>query len=174
MIYMSTTDGSVAAGGNTLIMQNCVLTFLSLFTFSSSDISPGDWERPISVTDLFWTLGLGVLGVAEKSVNPCPDSATNSKTFLCGPGCFSPYENHILSLLSDTHHDLQKAVASNHPEIIQVSFRAVWNGIFCFVLLFCVFSTQFCVRFVCGCGSIFTIMHFKKEQYFLVVADWCH
>lgn len=147
------------------------LHFLSLFTFSSSDISLGNWERPLSVTDLFWTLGLGVLGVAEKSVNPSPNSAINLKTFLCGPGCFSPLMKiTFLSLLSDTHQDLQKAVASNHPEIIQVSFRAVWNGLFFF------FSAQFCVCFVCGCGSIFTItgMHFKQEQYFLVVADWYH
>lgn len=76
-------------------------------------------------------------------MNPSPDSAINLKTFLCGPGCFSPLMKiTFLSLLSDTHQDLQKAVASNHPEIIQVSFRAVWNGVFCFVCLF-VFQLSF-------------------------------
>lgn len=76
-------------------------------------------------------------------MNPSPDSAINLKTVLCGPGCFSPLVKiTFLSLLSDTHQDLQKAVASNQPEIIQVSFRAVWNGLFIYLFIFQ-------LRFVC-------------------------
>lgn len=130
---------------------------------------------PFQDTDLFWTLGLGVLGVAEKSVkpSPTPDSPDKLENLLVWAWLFSPSdENHILSLLSDTHHDLQKAVGSNHPEIFQVSFRAVWkNIVICFV--FCFFQTKFCVWSVIVHVSS-RLCAVNQNSIFLVVADECH
>lgn len=156
----------------TLWLCKTVLTFLSLLTFSSSDISPGDWERPISVTDLFWTLGLGLLGVADKSVNPFPDSVINLKTFLCGPGFFSPLMKiTFLSPLSDTHQYLQKAVVSNHPEIIQVSFKAVWNRVYLLCFLFFFQLSFVCVLSVVVDRSSWLCTLNKNSIFWLLLTD---
>lgn len=89
MICMSRTDGSVTAGGNTLIMWTFVFTFLRLFTFRSFDISSGNGSVPFQDSDLFWAVwpavDLSVLRVAEKSVNPLTP-CDNHWTFLCGLG----------------------------------------------------------------------------------------
>lgn len=54
MICTSRIDGFVTAGGNTLIVRNRMLTYFSLFTFSSSDISPGhSGSVPFQDRDLF-------------------------------------------------------------------------------------------------------------------------
>lgn len=88
MICASRTDGSVTAGGNTLIVRNLMLTFLSLFAFSPSDISPGNWERPISghrsVLNLRPRCPWGCREVSE----PLPDSwlPDKLKNLLVWPG----------------------------------------------------------------------------------------
>lgn len=46
MIPVSRTDGSVTAGGNTLIVRSVVFTFLRLFTLRSFDISSGGGSVP--------------------------------------------------------------------------------------------------------------------------------
>lgn len=47
------TDGSVAAGGNTLIMWNLVFTFSHPFTFRPFDISSGKGSVLFQDSDLF-------------------------------------------------------------------------------------------------------------------------
>lgn len=90
MICASRTDGSVTAGGNTLIVRNRMLTFLSLFAFSPSDISPGNWERPISghrsVLNFRPRCPWGCREVSE----PLPDSwlPDKLKNLLVWPGWF--------------------------------------------------------------------------------------
>lgn len=72
MTGMPRTDGSVTAGGNTLIMLKRVFTLLHPFTFRPFDISSAMGSVPFfQDSDVFWALWPAA-GLPEKSVNPPP------------------------------------------------------------------------------------------------------
>lgn len=79
---MTRTDGSVTAGGNTLIMRNPVFTLLHPFTFRPFDISSGNGSVPFQGLICF-ELGDLLCPLSYKEVSQKPTSAATSTS------CFS-------------------------------------------------------------------------------------